>query len=104
MRAARRPGCSMRPSSRADATALPFADGAVSLAWSLGVLCTAPSRDAQLAMLLEMRRVVRPGGRIGLLVYLAVTAKLDDPPPGNHFPTSTDLHCCSAARAWRCWP
>jgi hypothetical protein len=39
-----------------------------------------------------MRRVVRPGGRIGLLVYLAVTAKLDDPPQGNHFPTSTDLH------------
>jgi SAM-dependent methyltransferase len=80
------------PVIQADATALPFADGAVSLAWSLGVLCTAPSRDAQLAMLLEMRRVVRPGGRIGLLVYLAVTAKLDDPPQGNHFPTSTDLH------------
>ena len=77
---------------QADATALPFADGAVGLAWSLGVLCTAPSRDAQLAMLREMRRVVRPGGRIGLLVYLAVTAKLDDPPQGNHFPTSTDLH------------
>ena len=80
------------PVIQADATALPFADGAVSLAWSLGVLCTAPSREAQLAMLLEMRRVVRPGGRIGLLVYLAVTAKLDDPPQGNHFPTSTDLH------------
>ena len=39
-----------------------------------------------------MGRVVRPGGRIGLLVYLAVTAELDDPPQGNHFPTSTDLH------------
>ena len=43
-------------------------------------------------MLLQMRRVVRPGGRIGLLVYLAVTGELDDPPEGNHFPTSTDLH------------
>ncbi|HEY7879866.1 MAG TPA: methyltransferase domain-containing protein, partial [Streptosporangiaceae bacterium] len=80
------------PVIQGDATALPIADGAVSLAWSLGVLCTAPSREAQLAMLLEMRRVVRPGGRIGLLVYLAVTAELDDPPQGNHFPTSTDLH------------
>jgi len=77
---------------QADATALPFADGAVGLAWSLGVLCTAPGREAQLAMLLQMRRVVRPGGRIGLLVYLAVTGELDDPPEGNHFPTSTDLH------------
>ena len=43
-------------------------------------------------MLLQMRRVVRPGGRIGLLVYLAVVPDLDDPPRGNHFPTSTDLH------------
>jgi SAM-dependent methyltransferase len=80
------------PVIRADATALPFADGAVGLAWSLGVLCTAPGPDAQLAMLSEMRRVVRPGGRIGLLVYLAAVPELDDPPAGNHFPTSTDLN------------
>jgi len=80
------------PVVQADATALPFADGAVGLAWSLGVLCTAPSRDAQLAMLQEMHRVVRPGGRIGLLVYLAETGQLDDPPQGNHFPASTGLH------------
>jgi SAM-dependent methyltransferase len=80
------------PVIRADAIALPFADGAVALAWSLGVLCTAPGREAQLAMLLQMRRVVRPGGRIGLLVYLAVGPELDDPPQGNNFPTSTDLH------------
>ena len=80
------------PVIQADATALPFADGAVGLAWSLGVLCTAPGREAQLAMLLQMRRVVHPGGRIGLLVYLAVTGELDDPPEGNHFPTSTDLN------------
>jgi SAM-dependent methyltransferase len=80
------------PVIQADATALPFADGAVGLAWSLGVLCTAPGREAQLAMLHEMCRVVRPGGRIGLLVYLAVVPELDDPPQGNHFPTSTGLH------------
>ena len=75
-----------------DATALPFADASVGLAWCLGVLCTAPGYGAQLTMLRELHRVVRPGGRIGLLVYLAVTGKLDDPPQGNHFPTSTDLH------------
>ena len=54
------------------------------------MLCTAPGYDAQLAMLRELHRIVRPGGRIGLLVYLAVTPKLDDPPEGNHFPASTD--------------
>jgi SAM-dependent methyltransferase len=80
------------PVIRADATALPFAAGAVALAWSLGVLCIAPGPEAQLDMLLQMRRVVRPGGRIGLLVYLAMVPELDDPPRGNHFPTSTDLN------------
>lgn len=80
------------PVLRADATALPLAAGSAHLAWCLGVLCTATGPDAQLAMLLQMRRVVRPGGRIGLLVYLAVTPELDDPPAGNHFPTSTGLH------------
>jgi SAM-dependent methyltransferase len=80
------------PVVQADATALPFAAGAVRMAWCLGVLCTMSGPDAQLAMLRELRRVVRPGGRIGLLVYLAVTGTLDDPPRGNHFPTSTGLH------------
>jgi SAM-dependent methyltransferase len=80
------------PVIQADGTVLPFADGAVGLAWSLGVLCTASGHDAQLAMLRELHRVVRPGGRIGLLVYLAVVPELDDPPRGNHFPTSTDLN------------
>jgi SAM-dependent methyltransferase len=80
------------PVIQADATALPFADASFGLAWCLGVLCTAPGYDAQLAMLRELHRIVRPGGRIGLLVYLAVTPQLDDPPEGNHFPVSTDLN------------
>jgi ubiquinone/menaquinone biosynthesis C-methylase UbiE len=80
------------PVVQADATALPFAAGAFRTAWCLGVLCTAAGPDAQLAMLRELRRVVRPGGAIGLLAFLAVTGRLDEPPAGNHFPTSTALH------------
>jgi SAM-dependent methyltransferase len=80
------------PVVQADATALPVRSGAVGTAWCLGVLCTATGPDAQLAMLRELHRVVRPGGLIGLLVFLAVTGELDDPPQGNHFPTSTALH------------
>lgn len=80
------------PVVQADATALPVATGSTDLAWCLGVLCTASGPDAQLAMLRELHRVVRPGGRIGLLVFLAAGPKLDDPPRGNHFPTSTGLH------------
>jgi len=80
------------PVVQADATGLPVATGSADTAWCLGVLCTAPGPDAQLAMLRELRRVVRPGARVGLLVYLAETSRLDDPPQGNHFPSSAGLH------------
>lgn len=79
------------PVVQADATALPFADGAVSHAWCLGVLCTVGGPAAQRAMLGELRRVLKPGGRAGLLVYLATTDRLDDPPAGNHFPSRAQL-------------
>jgi SAM-dependent methyltransferase len=79
------------PVVQADATALPFADGAASHAWCLGVLCTASGPEAQWAMLGELRRVLRPSGRAGLLVFLATRDRLDDPPEGNHFPTRAQL-------------
>jgi SAM-dependent methyltransferase len=79
------------PVVQADATALPFADGAVSHAWCLGVLCTASGPDAQLDMLRELRRVLRPSGRAGLLVFLAARDRLDNPPEGNHFPSRAQL-------------
>jgi SAM-dependent methyltransferase len=79
------------PVVQADATALPFADATADLAWCLGVLCTAPGEAAQLAMLRELRRVLRPAGRLGLLVFTATAARLDDPPRGNHFPAAGQL-------------
>ena len=80
------------PVVQADATALPFGDRSADLAWCLAVLCTASGSAAQRAMLGQLRRVMRPGGRIGLLVYLAAADELDDPPQGNHFPSSDQLH------------
>src|ERR1700722_15812255 len=79
------------PVIQADATALPLADGRADVAWSLGVLCTLPGQDAQLAMLRELRRIVRPGGRIGLPAEVAPRQPLDDPPEGDHFPVGHDL-------------
>jgi SAM-dependent methyltransferase len=79
------------PTFQGDATRLPFADRAAAVAWCLGVLCTTSGPDAQRAVLAELRRVVRPGGRIGLLVLLATGPRLDDPPEGNHFPTVAGL-------------
>ena len=79
------------PVVQADATALPFGDAVASHAWCLGVLCTASGPDAQRAMLAELRRVLRPSGRAGLLVFLATRDRLDNPPEGNHFPTRAQL-------------
>lgn len=54
----------------ADGAKLPWANETFDAAWSLGVLCTTPN---QLGMLEELRRVVRPGARIGLLVSWPAT-------------------------------
>jgi len=77
---------------QADARALPFPDASANVMWCLGVLCTTDGPQSQLAMLREMHRVTRRGGRIGLLVYVATTPELDDPPEGNHFPTRGQLN------------
>ncbi|GAC1321240.1 MAG: class I SAM-dependent methyltransferase [Acidimicrobiales bacterium] len=67
--------------------ALPFASGSFDAAWALGVLSTTAAQGEILA---EVRRVLRPSGRLGLLVFTAA-AEIHDPPAGNHFPTEGQL-------------
>lgn len=76
------------PVVQAGASALPVGDESFDAAWSLGVLCT---MDDQLALLTELRRVVRPTGRIGLLVIIATRARLSEQPEGNNFPSEDSL-------------
>lgn len=78
-----------RPVVSASAAQLPFADESFDTAWCLGVLCTMPD---QRELLTELRRVVRPPGRIGMLVFIAdPTLSPDEQPDGNHFPTEESL-------------
>ncbi|HST46916.1 class I SAM-dependent methyltransferase [Jatrophihabitans sp.] len=85
-----------RPVVAAAGERLPFADGMFDAVWSLGVLCTAPD---QAGLLAELRRVVRPGGRIGLVAYLRTVRRLPEQPEGNSFRTDAELAgLLSAAR------
>ncbi len=76
------------PVLQAAGSTLPIADSSVDAAWSLGVLCTTPQQQE---LLDELRRVVRPGGRIGLLVFVAQRDLSSSESEGNHFPTSSRL-------------
>ncbi|RBY80522.1 SAM-dependent methyltransferase [Blastococcus sp. TF02A-26] len=76
------------PGVVADAQGLPFADGAFDAAWCLGVLCTIPDKAAALA---ELRRVLAPGGRAGLLVFAATGPLTGPQPEGNTFPAAEEL-------------
>jgi len=76
------------PAVVAAGEALPFPDGAFDAAWSLGVLCATSGKAELLA---ELRRVLGPVGRLGLLVFVA-TGPLPPPlPAGNDFPTDASL-------------
>lgn len=65
------------------ASELPFRAASFDVAWSLGVLCTVPD---QLQLLRELRRVLAPTGRLGLLVFVA-DREPPEAPEGNNFPT-----------------
>lgn len=74
--------------AQAEGSALPFPDHRFAAGWCLGVLSTAPNREALLS---ELARVVRPDGRIGLVVYVSTEARAITEPKGNHFPTWSEL-------------
>jgi ubiquinone/menaquinone biosynthesis C-methylase UbiE len=76
------------PVVQAAGAALPMADASVDAAWALGVLCTTPE---QVTLLRELRRAVRPGGPIGLLVFVAHGRIPSDRLGDNHFPTPAEL-------------
>lgn len=78
------------PTVVADAHALPLVGGACDLALCLGVLCTVPAPDRP-QVLRELRRVLRDGGDLGLLVFVARGALPGPLPDGNDFPSEDAL-------------
>jgi SAM-dependent methyltransferase len=67
---------------------LPFGDDAFQVAWCLGVLCTTTAKAELLA---ELRRVLVPSGRLGLLVLVRTATDLPEQPEGNSFPSEEEL-------------
>jgi SAM-dependent methyltransferase len=57
-------------------------------AWSIGVLCTVADKAAVLG---ELRRVVKDGAPVGLLVFVRTGGHLPEQPEGNHFPDVAGL-------------
>lgn len=76
------------PSVVAVSQALPLASGVFDAAWSLGVLCTTEDKAELLA---ELHRVLVPGGRLGLLVFVAEGELTPPLPDGNSFPAPDEL-------------
>jgi SAM-dependent methyltransferase len=76
------------PSLVAVSQSLPLADGSFDVGWCLGVLCTTEQKAELLA---ELRRVLVPGGRLGLLVFVAARELPPPLPEGNSFPAREEL-------------
>jgi SAM-dependent methyltransferase len=76
------------PAVAALGEALPFPSGIFDTAWCLGVLDTARDKPGLLA---ELHRVLDPGGRLGLLAFLAAGPLPPPLPEGNDFTTPDEL-------------
>jgi SAM-dependent methyltransferase len=76
------------PVVRASGAAVPLRTASIDRAWCLGVLCTVEDKAA---LLDELHRILAPGGKLGLLVLVAQTARLDPVPAGNSFPSQAEL-------------
>jgi ubiquinone/menaquinone biosynthesis C-methylase UbiE len=77
-----------RPVAAATGEQLPFRAGEFDAAWSIGVLCTVPDKRPVLE---ELRRVVRAGAPVGILVFARGPEPLPERPEGNHFPDLAEL-------------
>jgi SAM-dependent methyltransferase len=75
------------PSVVAVSQQLPFAGASFDAAWCLGVLCTTSDKAGLLA---ELRRVLTPGARLGLLVFVADGLLTPPLPEGNEFPSEAE--------------
>jgi SAM-dependent methyltransferase len=84
------------PTVVADAADLPLRSAAFDVVLCLGVLCTVPAADRP-RLLGELRRVLRPGGALGLLVFVARGPLPGPLPEGNDFPTEDALGALLAA-------
>lgn len=76
------------PSVVAVSQQLPFAAASFDAAWCLGVLCTTSDKAGLLA---ELRRVLVPGSRLGLLVFAADGPLSAPAPEGNEFPSEDEI-------------
>jgi ubiquinone/menaquinone biosynthesis C-methylase UbiE len=86
------------PVIQADATTLPFAPASFDAILCLGVLCT--TRD-QPALLSELRRMLTPSGRLGMLVFTATATFSGEQPEGNTFVAAPQLHAMIAEAGLR---
>ena len=76
------------PSLAGSGDRLPLASGSVDAAWCLGVLCTTTEKAELIG---ELRRVLRPGASLGLLVFVGAQPHPPGSPAGNEFPTSAKV-------------
>jgi SAM-dependent methyltransferase len=76
------------PSLAGSGDRLPLASGSVDAAWCLGVLCTTTQKAEVIG---ELRRVLRPGASLGLLVFVGSQPHPPGSPDGNEFPTTAML-------------